>query len=1014
MEYSHIEISDKQAIEFAQKYYGKNGTVKKLPGEVDFNFYLKDEKENEFTLKISRPDTDQQAIDFQAKIINHLAASKIPLGLPEVVLTTDGKEYIELENNRFLRLQRWIPGRMLSEVNPRSQQLLKSWGNTCGLLSLHLKNFDHKAAHRSYKWNPSEVLASKKYRPYIDGISELEIADYFWCLFEASAQPYLSGLRKSVNYNDAHEHNLLADFDLKSPAITGVIDFGDALYTETINELAIACAYACMYLPDPLQAAANVVQGYHQIFPIEENEVKVLFPLIAARLLLTVTNSAWNKHNEPDNKYLLVSENPAWDLLKRFKWINPNFAHYTFRNACGLEPCPSNQAFQSWAKSVQLAPIFNYRNHNGSSKIIAPLDLSVGSLELGNNSNFENFHRFEKKINEILNEKNAEIGLGGYGETRPFYTADAYKVEGNNGAQWRTVHLGMDVWLGAGTSIYAPLDGIIFSIKNNAGDCDYGPTIILEHRINEELIFYSLYGHLNLESLDGKEIGLFIKKGEKIAEVGAPPINGNWPPHLHFQLMLDMLGNEGDFPGVSYPHEAETWKSISPDPFLFFPKIKLNEYHDQTTEIISVRLKSLGRSLSISYNEPLHIVRGYKQYLYDTTGRRFLDTVNNVPHVGHQHPRVVRAAQRQMGILNTNTRYLHENITQFAKELLATFPPELSVVYFVNSGSEANELALRMVEAFTGDKNMIAMEIGYHGNTGRCVEISSYKFDGKGGKGAPPHTHIVPIPDIFRGIHKNEKNAGKKYAAHVGKTIEQLKSKGKNIGGFICESIISCGGQIVLPENYLKEAYQYVRAAGGLCIADEVQVGFGRVGEKFWGFELQSVVPDIVTLGKPIGNGHPLAAVVTTVEVADAFANGMEYFNTFGGNPVSCAIGREVLKIIQEEGLQQQALEVGTYLKNKLIELKEKFSIIGDVRGHGLFLGFELIKNMDTLAPATEEAFYLANRMRQRGVLMSTDGPFNNVIKIKPPMCFDKSNADFLMDNLEVVMGEDFLIGFNK
>ncbi|MEZ4934884.1 MAG: aminotransferase class III-fold pyridoxal phosphate-dependent enzyme [Saprospiraceae bacterium] len=212
-----------------------------------------------------------------------------------------------------------------------------------------------------------------------------------------------------------------------------------------------------------------------------------------------------------------------------------------------------------------------------------------------------------------------------------------------------------------------------------------------------------------------------------------------------------------------------------------------------------------------------------------------------------------------------------------------------------------------------------------------------------------------------------------------------------------------------MPENYLKNAYQYVRAAGGLCIADEVQVGFGRVGEHFWGFELQGVVPDIVTMGKPIGNGHPLAAVVTTQKVADAFANGMEYFNTFGGNPVSCAIGREVLKIIQGEGLQEHALNVGNYLKNELNQLKNKYPIIGDVRGHGLFLGIELIKNLDNLEPAGEQASYLANRMRHRGILMSTDGPFHNVLKIKPPMCFNKINADFLIENMEKILAEDFL-----
>ena len=412
--------------------------------------------------------------------------------------------------------------------------------------------------------------------------------------------------------------------------------------------------------------------------------------------------------------------------------------------------------------------------------------------------------------------------------------------------------------------------------------------------------------------------------------------------------------------------------------------------------------------MSISYSRPIKMVRAYQQYLYDETGRRFLDTVNNVPHVGHQHPKVVEAAKQQIEVLNTNTRYLHDNIVKYAEELLATFPPELSVCHFVNSGSEANELALRMARTYTQHKDMLVVEVGYHGNTGACIEISSYKFDGKGGDGAPEHIHVMPMPDNFRGKYRGAGTGGK-YAGYLKESIDELKAQGKGIAGFICESILSCGGQIVLPEGYLKEAYEHVRAAGGLCIADEVQVGFGRVGDHFWGFELQGVVPDIVTLGKPIGNGHPLAAVVCTQEVANTFANGMEFFNTFGGNPVSCAIGRKVLEIVKTENLQRHALNLGHYLKQGLNQLKTKYPVIGDVRGHGLFLGIELIKNQNNLEPAADQASYLANRMREHAVLMSTDGPDHNVLKIKPPMAFNHANADFLLETLAKILNEDFM-----
>ena len=423
-------------------------------------------------------------------------------------------------------------------------------------------------------------------------------------------------------------------------------------------------------------------------------------------------------------------------------------------------------------------------------------------------------------------------------------------------------------------------------------------------------------------------------------------------------------------------------------------------------ELILYRQKHLGKSLSLSYEQPLKIVRGKGAFLIDDTGRKYLDTVNNVAHVGHEHPRVVRAGQKQMALLNTNTRYLHDNIVAFASELLKTFPEDLSVVHIVNSGSEANELALRMAKAYTGQKDMIAIEMGYHGNTSACIDISSYKFNRKGGEGCPEYTHIVPMPDSYRGIYQGESTAAN-YAAHVREQIKLIEEKGRGVAAFISESIMSCGGQIELPENYLKLAYDEVRKTGGICIADEVQVGCGRVGGAFWGFELHDVVPDIVTIGKPIGNGHPLAVVVSTQEVADAFANGMEYFNTFGGNPVSCAIGLEVLRVIREEKLQENVLQVGNYLKEKLKELQEEFHVIGDVRGQGLFLGIELAD--ENKKPLKEKATYLVNRVKELGVLMSTDGPDENVLKIKPPMVFSMENADELLKKLAVVLEEDFM-----
>jgi 4-aminobutyrate aminotransferase-like enzyme len=371
---------------------------------------------------------------------------------------------------------------------------------------------------------------------------------------------------------------------------------------------------------------------------------------------------------------------------------------------------------------------------------------------------------------------------------------------------------------------------------------------------------------------------------------------------------------------------------------------------------------------------------------------------------------VVAAGQLQMPVLNTNTRYLHDNIIEYTQRLLSKFPEPLSVCYFACTGSEANELALRLARTFTGQRDIVTVDGAYHGNTQALIDISPYKHDGPGGRGTPPWVHKVMMPDGFRGPHKGKgPQVGTRYAEYVHDAIGRIQTNGKSPAAFICESMMGCGGQIVLPENYLCEAFRHVRAAGGLCIMDEVQVGFGRVGSHFWAFETQNVIPDIVTLGKPMGNGHPLAAVITTPEIADAFANGMEYFNTFGGNPVSCAIGMAVMDVIEKEGLQKNAFKAGNRLLDGLKGLMEQYPLIGDVRGLGLYIGVELVTDRETLNPATEHADHIINRMRDHGILISTDGPMENVLKIKPPIVFTEENSDHVVKVLNKVLKEDCL-----
>ena len=421
-------------------------------------------------------------------------------------------------------------------------------------------------------------------------------------------------------------------------------------------------------------------------------------------------------------------------------------------------------------------------------------------------------------------------------------------------------------------------------------------------------------------------------------------------------------------------------------------------------QLLELRKKYLSPSLSLSYDKPLHIVRAKGQFLYDSKGDRYLDAVNNIQHVGHCHPKVVSAASEQYGILNTNTRYLDETVINYAKDLTNYLPNGLTTCFFTNSGSESNDLALRLARTATDSKETIVLDGAYHGHVSSLIDISPYKHNSKGGSGPPSYVHTLPMPDSYRGKYRGDE-ALTGYIDELKNILYSIKKNGKNISAFVVESIMGCGGQLILPDGFLERAFELVRDEGGVCIADEVQIGFGRVGSKFWGFETANVQPDIVTMGKSMGNGHPLSVVVTKKQIADKFNNGMEYFNSFGGNPVSCAVGKAVLNVIEDEKLQQNAHKVGEYLLEKLKQIQGEFPLIGQVRGMGLFIGIELIKEKSKLIPAHVEAEKVVNEMMRKRILLSTDGPDHNVIKIKPPMVFSTENADELVLNLSEVLG---------
>jgi 4-aminobutyrate aminotransferase-like enzyme len=749
------------------------------------------------------------------------------------------------------------------------------------------------------------------------------------------------------------------------------------------------------------------MRGYRENARLDDDELAAVFGLATMRLCVSACIAVEQLGEKPDHDYLAVSQAAIRRTLPRLAEIPSGLANAVLRDAAGEPPAPHAVRVVEFLR--RSAPFPSVLGVDARREPAIVLDLSVASPMLSGDTNINDEPSITRRVDEAMRAAGVRVAIGRYDEPRLLYVAPAFALGPRLTDEHRTIHIGLDLFADAGTPVFAPLDGEITAFNDNGMNQDYGPVIVLRHRTDEGTEFFTLYGHLSRESLDGLAVGARVRAGDKIATLGAANVNGGWTPHLHLQIITDLLDLGTDFPGVARPSQRAAWTSLCPDPNLIvgvpaelFPRAERTR-----TQALTAREAAIGGNVGLSYREPVEISRGWMQYLFDREGRRYIDAYNNVPHVGHCHPRVVEAATAQMRVLNTNTRYLNELLERYAEALLATMPRTLEVCYFVSSASEANELALRLARAVTGRKDTIVLEAAYHGNTTSLIDISPYKHAGPGGHGAPDWVHVAPLPDDYRGLYRRgDADAGPKYASHVGAIVDELTRRGRGLAAFIAETCPSVGGQIVFPPRYLERVYEYVRKGGGVCIADEVQTGLGRMGTSFWAFEDQHVVPDIVVMGKPLGNGHPIGAVATTRAIADAFDNGMEFFSTFGGNTVSCAVGLAVLDVVREESLQAHALRVGNYLLERLRPLGDRYDIVGDVRGSGLFLGVELVRDRETREPAGEEASFVANRMREKGILLGTDGPHHNVVKIRPPMPFEVGDADLLVEAFDASLAE--------
>ncbi|EBA16971.1 hypothetical protein RSK20926_08377 [Roseobacter sp. SK209-2-6] len=988
-----------------EHHWGIKATLRPLDGEYDLNFMAEVDDGSGYVLKAMRPGCEEWLVDMQVRAFQHIAESQPDLPCPRVIPALDGTAMLTLADESGVQRLVWLlerlPGLCYAKSEPKTPELIREIGSVLGGTAKALTGFQHPGLERDFKW---DLMRAGWIGAEFDSIKNLqkqalikEIETEFTKL-----EPALQSLPKQAIHNDANDYNIMVEGTLTTPRrVSGLIDLGDMCAAPRICDLAIAAAYIVLDHPDPEAALAALVTGYHAAYPLTPQEVDLIYPLLRMRLAVSVVNSTLMAVENPDDPYVTISQAPAWRFLEGHD-LHPGLLAARLRAACGISVVEGADRVMTWLNEERgnFAPLM------GEDLSSAPM----GSLSVENSTWPQNpFHMPLEEAARVGEEFEDEgrIWLGYYHEPRLIYAEPAFRKGPYKASNRRTVHLAIDAFAPAKTPMFAPLAGEVFAAENRTGHLDYGGVIILRHETPEGDPFYTLYGHLNPEFMDRLKPGDKIAKGEEFCRLGDASQNGGWAPHVHFQLALTTEGIEADWPGVGDPEEMYMWRAICPNPaaLLNLPDEKCRYSPASKEEVRQGRQDHFGGNLSLTYSDPVMLLRGWKHHLFDEWGRPYLDAYNNVPHVGHAHPRIQAVAADQLKRMNSNTRYLHPAQTAFADKILSKMPDHLQVCFFVNSGTEANELALRLARAHTGAKGMVTPDHGYHGNTTGAIGISAYKFNKPGGVGKADWVELLEVADDYRGSFKREDpERAQKFADLVDPAIAALQLRGQDLAGFIAETFPSVGGQIIPPKGYLSAVYEKIRAAGGVCIADEVQTGLGRLGDYYFGFEHQGASPDIVVLGKPIGNGHPLGVLVTTREIAESFDNGIEFFSTFGGSTLSCRIGKEVLDIVDDEGLQENARVMGAHLMAGLKQLEQEFTCVGDTRGMGLFLGLELI-NPDG-SEATEICSYVKNRMRDHRILIGSEGPKDNILKIRPPLTIDAEGVDMILVSLKSVLQE--------
>ena len=957
-------VTAADAVDIAKTHFGLEAVVTPLGSQQDANFLLHTPHGDPIgVLKVANPVFTRVEIEAQDAAARFLADAGVrtatniePAGVDPIAEITDADG-----KTLYARIIAFLSGGTMSGEHHLSPTKVAALGALVGRAGRALSSFDHPGVDRVLQWDLQhadrtiELLA-----PYVSDDGRRELVRSAAAAAWRTVAELADDLPRQVVHCDITDDNVVCSSAGGTEHLPdGIIDFGDLTHSWAVGELAVAVSSVLRHEGGEPAAALPAIAAFHHERPLSPTEIAALWPLVIMRAATLVVSGNHQAAIDSENEYATGALELEYRIFERSLSVPGAVFTNLVRHALGES-----------LSNAQTPP---------DATLIPALDLqSLHQLDLGTESDSLDAGAWldpdgEQRLAQSALDHGVSAVITKFGQRR-LTRSVALSAESP-----ATVPTGIEIWLDKEATIVAPWPGVVteaaagrLTVVADAGTLRIeGPSVSPDQSAPE---------------------GQSVQAGHTLATAA--------PGQVWVQVTVD---GTTVVPKFVRPEYAPAWLAGVRDPR---PLLGIEPDDPVTEDGEAVQRRRGEHFASVQghyYRKPPRIERGWREYLLATDGRSYLDMVNNVAILGHGHPAVADAAARQWRRLNTNSRFNYASVAALSERLAATLPDPLDTVFLVNSGSEAGDLALRLAFAATGHRDVVAVREAYHGWTYATDAVSTSVADNPNALSTRPDwVHTVPSPNSYRGDHRGEDAS--RYAPEAVAIIERLAERGHPLAAFICEPFYGNAGGMALPDGYLKEVYAAARATGGLAIADEVQVGYGRTGKSFWSFEQQDVVPDIVTVAKAMGNGQPLGAVITTRAIAEAYHSQGYFFSSAGGSPVSCVVGLAVLDTVEREGLQHNALIIGDHLRARLTELAQRHPIIGTVHGCGLYMGVELVRDRETLEPAVAEAYAICERMRELGVIVQPTGDRNCVLKVKPPMCISMTSADFFIDILDRVL----------